>query len=584
MIPAYAYARYSSDNQREESIESQLAMISEFAARNGYKISQTFVDAAISGTKVSGREQFQNMLSEAIRSKTVSAILVLDLSRYARNAEEAIHIENQLLRANIELVSISQPMRTRLENGKLNTSALTYRRMMHVMNEAQSLQNSDTTSAHMMSQSQRPNEMGYHPHMAGSAPYGYKLSERKHYKDHRYLEVNEDEAPAVRLAWQWCSEGIGYREIAKRLGELGYRSRRGAILSHTSVYEMLHNSTYAGIYSYGKVRYNRLTTGVPEENPDAVVVPGGCPAIIPMALYEQVSTLLSGRKYGPRTSRGTLYILSGLVRCKYCGSPMCGDSGGKNRETTYRCNGKECDHRQWRTSRPLLERAVLRALMDTFIIGARSDDIAAALNELDRLEGQNIEGQIRRLRNEITAAERKILSLMDLMSDLELRDITKKKILELQSGANVQKCKLREFEELQRKKNINNDTRHVFAVLCTAQKAYAEWDEPKLKTIANIFIENVEVAHLGDIKITWSDGTNLFLSPSPPDPSNPKRRALKASRNTGYCSMTLGTANKVKSGDILSDIAALHISWRRASPRRGCWQSCTSRMAEGIFF
>ena len=44
--PAAVYARYSSDNQREESIEAQTRAIKEYAERNGYDIVATYVDEA----------------------------------------------------------------------------------------------------------------------------------------------------------------------------------------------------------------------------------------------------------------------------------------------------------------------------------------------------------------------------------------------------------------------------------------------------------------------------------------------------------------------------------------------------------
>ncbi|NCB44324.1 MAG: recombinase family protein, partial [Clostridia bacterium] len=222
IIPAYAYARYSSDNQRDESIESQMSYIVDYAKNNDIEILSTYTDHAASGTRTEGRDQFQRMLRDIKYKHEVKAVLVWDLSRFARNAEDAFRIENQLLKLGIEIIAVTQPMRTKRDDGRINTSVLTYRRMIHVMSEASSFQNSEMTAAHMYSQSQRANQNGYHPHLAGMAPYGYKLSERKHYKDHRYLEIDEREAPAVRLAWQWADQGLGYRTIADRLNQMGY--------------------------------------------------------------------------------------------------------------------------------------------------------------------------------------------------------------------------------------------------------------------------------------------------------------------------------------------------------------------------
>ena len=45
------YARYSSDNQREESIEGQLRECKEYAERNDITILGTYIDRALSAKK-----------------------------------------------------------------------------------------------------------------------------------------------------------------------------------------------------------------------------------------------------------------------------------------------------------------------------------------------------------------------------------------------------------------------------------------------------------------------------------------------------------------------------------------------------
>ena len=45
---AVIYARYSSDNQREESIEGQLRECKEYADQNGITVVRTYIDRALS--------------------------------------------------------------------------------------------------------------------------------------------------------------------------------------------------------------------------------------------------------------------------------------------------------------------------------------------------------------------------------------------------------------------------------------------------------------------------------------------------------------------------------------------------------
>ena len=55
MKTAYAYARFSSDNQREESIDAQLRAIREYCEKEGIKVLRTFKDEAFSARTVCAR-------------------------------------------------------------------------------------------------------------------------------------------------------------------------------------------------------------------------------------------------------------------------------------------------------------------------------------------------------------------------------------------------------------------------------------------------------------------------------------------------------------------------------------------------
>lgn len=58
---AVIYARYSSDSQREESIEGQLRECREYAERNGMTVVETYIDRALSA-KTAARPEFQHMI------------------------------------------------------------------------------------------------------------------------------------------------------------------------------------------------------------------------------------------------------------------------------------------------------------------------------------------------------------------------------------------------------------------------------------------------------------------------------------------------------------------------------------------
>lgn len=63
------YARYSSDNQREESIEGQLRECKEYAERNDITILGTYIDRALSA-KTDNRPEFQHMIKDSAKDLT----------------------------------------------------------------------------------------------------------------------------------------------------------------------------------------------------------------------------------------------------------------------------------------------------------------------------------------------------------------------------------------------------------------------------------------------------------------------------------------------------------------------------------
>ena len=88
------YARYSSDNQREESIEGQLRECKEYAEKNGILIVGTYIDRAFSA-KTDHRPQFQQMIRDS-KKGLFDTILVWKLDRFSRNRYDSAYYKRIL--------------------------------------------------------------------------------------------------------------------------------------------------------------------------------------------------------------------------------------------------------------------------------------------------------------------------------------------------------------------------------------------------------------------------------------------------------------------------------------------------------
>ena len=97
------YARYSSDNQREESIEGQLRECKEYAERNGIMILGTYIDRALSA-KTDNRPEFQHMIKDSAKG-LFDVVLVWKLDRFARNRYDSARYKNILKKNGVKVIS-----------------------------------------------------------------------------------------------------------------------------------------------------------------------------------------------------------------------------------------------------------------------------------------------------------------------------------------------------------------------------------------------------------------------------------------------------------------------------------------------
>ena len=100
------YARYSSDNQREESIEGQLRECNDFTKRNDITIVDSYIDRAFSAT-IDKRPAFQKMIKDSAKNM-FDVIIVWKLDRFARNRYDSAHYKNILKKNGVKVISATE--------------------------------------------------------------------------------------------------------------------------------------------------------------------------------------------------------------------------------------------------------------------------------------------------------------------------------------------------------------------------------------------------------------------------------------------------------------------------------------------
>ena len=119
---AVIYARYSCDNQREESIEGQLRECKEFAERKGIKLVGTYIDRAMSA-KTDNRPQFQKMIKDSEKG-LFDTVIVWKLDRFARNRYDSAHYGQGRERVNLFNKEKNEIISIKLDNAEVVRNAL----------------------------------------------------------------------------------------------------------------------------------------------------------------------------------------------------------------------------------------------------------------------------------------------------------------------------------------------------------------------------------------------------------------------------------------------------------------------------
>ncbi|MBO5239967.1 MAG: recombinase family protein [Clostridia bacterium] len=103
---AVIYARYSSDNQREKSIEGQLRECMQYAEYNDISVIDTYIDRALTA-KTDNRPNFQKMIKDSYKG-AFDMILVWKLGRFSRNRYDSAHYKHLLKKNGVRVVSATE--------------------------------------------------------------------------------------------------------------------------------------------------------------------------------------------------------------------------------------------------------------------------------------------------------------------------------------------------------------------------------------------------------------------------------------------------------------------------------------------
>ena len=297
MKKAVAYGRFSTDMQREESIDAQFRAIREYCQRNKIDLINTYADEGISGT-TDNRPQFQKMIKDA-ELGVFDYVIVHKLDRFSRSKYDSAIYKRKLKLAGVQLLSV-------LENLDGSPESIILESVLEGMSEYYSRNLSREVKKGLKENALRCQFNG------GTPPLGYDID-----RDKNYI-INQYEAEIVRLIYSLYTHNYSYEQMSKELNKLGYKTKLGKNFTRSSFYEILTNEKYIGTYVYSQNGLKR------DRNEDIIRIENGIPAIIDKSTWNISQEMLEKRRKPMENVSGYYYKLTGLICCGECGAPMSG--------------------------------------------------------------------------------------------------------------------------------------------------------------------------------------------------------------------------------------------------------------------
>ena len=407
-MKAVIYARYSSDNQREESIEGQLRDCMQYAEYNDIQVVGSYIDRAMSA-KTDNRPNFQQMIKDSAK-RLFDVIIVWKLDRFARNRFDSAYYKNILKKNGVRVISAKESISEGAEGIILESVLEGYA-------EYYSVELAEKVNRGMTDNALKAMSNG------GITPLGYYLDDEQH------LQIDERKAPFVREIFQRYADGEMIKTIIddmnargvgitvrmkKKAGKKAYNKPLG----YNNVRRMLSNRKYIGEYRFKDI-----------------VIEGAIPAIIDKDLFEKVQKRIAVNTRAPAIHKAEdEYLLTTHLFCGKCKAMMIGDSGKGKKGTVYhyyKCvNTKKrhtCDKKA--IGKEKIENAVIKAVMDKIMDDKLMEQLSYKLYDL-QMQGSSI---LPALQAQLSDVESGIDNMLNAIQQGIVLESTKKRLFDLEN-------------------------------------------------------------------------------------------------------------------------------------------------------
>ncbi len=487
LIPAVGYCRFSSDMQREESIEAQQRFISEYAERNGYKIIDWYIDRAFSG-KTDKRPSFIQLIDDVKKSNcTFKAVIVHKTDRFSRNSVDAIRYKDILQDNNVQLISTTEHIEN-TANGKLVYGIMSTINQYYIDNLGNEVMKGLKENAYNLKFN------------GGKPPLGYDIV------DGKYV-INEAEAIIVRKIFEMSAEGCGYNSIIREMQANGYLTKAKKPFGKNSLHSILKNERYKGVYIFNKCSrrssQNTRNSHKYKDESEIIRIEDGCPAIISKDLWERANQ--SRKLTAPiSTNAKHSYLLSGLLYCGECGAKMHGNHRNyRNGYNTYRCcrrtNSVFCSCKEIRTE--IVEEFVINCLIEHFFSKGIIDIITSQINKEIKAILENDNEEIKSAKNALDGLKIARNNLIDTLEQTGYNKVLTDRLNSLEQQINIYEATITDYKQNKESIEVSRDTVQKLIERLKSFLKDPQYTEQN-RLLLHSYIEKIEISNT-TIKATF---------------------------------------------------------------------------------
>lgn len=415
-IKVAPYCRVSTDSAEQlASYDSQVKYYEQKIKKNtNWKLAKVYSDAGISGTSITKRIGFQEMIQDA-KLGDFDLVITKSISRFGRNTKDVLEYTRLLKQYNVAVF---------FEKENINTMSMDGEMMMTILTSL-AQQESESISSNVKMGLKMKMRRGELVGFQGCLGYDYD-NERK------ALVINEKEAEIVQYIFKRYNEGLGARVIGKELVAKGYKTKRGSSKwGDSTIRGILKNEKYMGDLLLGKtftvdpITKQRLDNMGEEEQ---YYIKDHHEPIITKEAFENAKKIRGKRNMNKNTGRierySRQYTFSSKIKCGFCETTVgrrAWNAGTKNKKVVWHCIKSSKEGKKFcPESKGMHEEVIEAAFVNVFneMCSNSRDIIEEFISNVEKtLSNSTARKELSAINRKSVKVEEKIQKLVDLHLD-----------------------------------------------------------------------------------------------------------------------------------------------------------------------